>query len=68
MRGTHPGDVGIGVCLTETPDALATRARSVGANVFHAPSVVRDDARRLAVFMMPDRHFFEVVGPTQTVT
>ncbi|MBI5534650.1 MAG: hypothetical protein HY898_18130 [Deltaproteobacteria bacterium] len=63
MRGTHPGDVGIGLCLQEPPDALAKRAGAAGANVFVPPRTLPGDPRKMAVFMTPDRHFFEVMGP-----
>lgn len=62
MRATHPGDVGIGVCIEEPPAHLASRARTQGANVFYGPLPLPRDNRNLTVFVMPDRHFFEVVA------
>lgn len=64
MRGTHPGDVGIGLLDEHGPEAIAERAKKAGANVFLPPRALAGQARSLAVFMMPDRHFFEAVGPT----
>lgn len=68
MRGTHPGDVGIGLCMQEPPDAIVDRARNAGANVFVPPRALPGDPRSMAVFMTPDRHFFEVMGPCPAVT
>jgi hypothetical protein len=59
-RGTHPGDVGIGVVGEGAPAALAERAQACGARVFYGPKRVPGDGRELAVFVLPDRHFFEV--------
>ena len=56
QRTTHAGDVGIGIMDAEGPEATARRARKAGARVFAGP------AGEMAVFMTPDRHFFEVVG------
>lgn len=63
MRGTHPGDVGIGLLVEDGPGAIAERAKKAGANVFVPPRPLPGQARDLSVFMMPDRHFFEAVGP-----
>jgi len=65
MRGTHPGDVGIGLLDDEGPEGIAARARKAGANVFLPPRSMQGQDRSLSVFMMPDRHFFEAVGPTR---
>jgi catechol 2,3-dioxygenase-like lactoylglutathione lyase family enzyme len=62
MRGTHPGDVGIGLSTDESPAEVAARARKAGANVFFGPKPLPGEGRELAVFMTQDRHFFEVVG------
>jgi hypothetical protein len=62
MRGTHPGDVGIGLCGPEGPEALAARARGAGARLLRAATPAGGDGRSMAVFMMPDRHFFEAMG------
>lgn len=61
MRGTHPGDVGIGVVTDEPLSPIAERARSAGANVFVRPAPLKGQNRELTAFMLPDRHFFEVV-------
>ncbi|MFH1464800.1 MAG: hypothetical protein ABIO70_10475 [Pseudomonadota bacterium] len=53
-RVTHPGDVGIGL-VSDDPAALLGRAAQAGAQVFPA-----HPAAPLRVFMLPDRHFFEV--------
>lgn len=58
-RGTHPGDVGIGLEVDGPVSALAQRAAKHG-RVFYGPKT-GPDGRQLAAFMMPDRHFFEVV-------
>lgn len=68
MRGTHPGDVGIGLLDEAGPEAMASRAKKAGANVFLPPRALQGQGRSLSVFMMPDRHFFEVVGPAQKVS
>lgn len=61
MRGTHPGDVGIGLDVAEDLAATAKRAASNQGKVFFGPKRL-DEERDMAVFMLPDRHFFEVVG------
>jgi len=65
QRTTHPGDVGIG--LEADPRAVADRAARRGGGdgkVFFGPKALPgDDGRELAAFVMPDRHFFEVLGP-----
>ena len=61
QRITHPGDVGIGVVARESAQEIAQRVDSVGGRVFFGPEALPEDPRKLAVFVMPDRHFFEVV-------
>lgn len=63
MRTTHPGDVGIGLTCQPDPKALAGRVGEHGGRVFFGPREVPGDGRELAVFVLPDRHFFEVAGP-----
>lgn len=62
MRGTHPGDVGIGLDVAEDLAATAKRAASNQGKVFFGPKRLADEERDMAVFMLPDRHFFEVVS------
>ena len=59
-RGTHPGDVGIGVRTAEPPAAVAERAKQNGATTLYGPKRLAGDGREMAVFALPDRHFFEV--------
>ena len=66
-RVTHPGDVGIGVS-TDDPKTIASSAKSNGAQVFFGPSAIADENRQMAVFMQPDRHFFELLTPRQPST
>ena len=61
-RTTHPGDVGIGLEVDGTPDGIAEQARQHRGQVFFGPQPRAGDGRRMAVFMLPDRHFFEVIG------
>jgi len=59
-RTTHPGDVGFGL---EAPvEAAAARIREQGGRVFWGPRALGDPERRMAVGMLPDRHFFEIVA------
>ncbi len=60
-RTTHAGDVGIGLeCdIAET----SARIDAQGGTVFWGPDSIGDSDRKLAVGMMPDRHFFEIVEP-----
>ncbi len=61
-RITHPGDVALGL---HSDDLLGTmgEARRVGAKLF--PRRASPDAdRELGVFVLPDKHFFEVLGPS----
>ncbi|MBN2196104.1 MAG: hypothetical protein JW751_25025, partial [Polyangiaceae bacterium] len=61
-RTTHPGDVGFGL---ETPvGAAAVRIREQGGRVFWGPRAVDGREQRMAVGMLPDRHFFEIVEAT----
>lgn len=62
QRTTHPGDVGIGLCVDESPAALATRAGARGGKVFFGPRPLPGDGRPCAALVLPDRHFFEVLG------
>ncbi|MBI4702378.1 MAG: hypothetical protein HY744_14750 [Deltaproteobacteria bacterium] len=62
-RTTHPGDVGIGVELDGPPAALGRRAAEQGGRVFFGPAARGADGRELCVLVLPERHFFEVVGP-----
>ena len=59
-RITHPGDVGIGLecAVAQTVDRLA----SLAGTVIWGPTPIGETERKLAVGMMPDRHFFELVG------
>ena len=61
-RITHPGDVGIGLA-SDTPGQLLADAAKAGARVFPRQRPLAD-GRELGVFMVPDRHFFEVLGPS----
>jgi catechol 2,3-dioxygenase-like lactoylglutathione lyase family enzyme len=61
-RGTHPGDVGIGICVAGSPAAVAARAAENGGRVFYGPKRAPGDGREMAVFVLPDRHFFELVS------
>lgn len=62
MRGTHPGDVGIGLDVADDLGSVAKRAASNQGKVFFGPKRLVEEDRDMAVFMLPDRHFFEVVG------
>jgi hypothetical protein len=62
MRTTHPGDVGIGLVVDGSPDALAARATEGGGRVFFGPGPLPGDGRRGAFLMLPDRHFFELLA------
>jgi catechol 2,3-dioxygenase-like lactoylglutathione lyase family enzyme len=61
-RGTHPGDVGIGLCVEGSPAGLVERAAASGARVLYGPKRAPGDGREIAVLVLPDRHFFELVG------
>jgi hypothetical protein len=60
-RTTHPGDVGIGL-LDRAPSDAAGRAAANGGRVFLGPARLPADGREAAFFMLPDRHFFEVLA------
>lgn len=55
-RVTHLGDVGIGVVVDEPAAELAQRVQQEGGQVMQRPG------DPLLVFVLPDRHFFEVVA------
>jgi catechol 2,3-dioxygenase-like lactoylglutathione lyase family enzyme len=59
---THPGDVGIGLHLDAPAGEMASRVAPAGGRVFFGPRPAPGDGREMAVFVMPDRHFFEVLG------
>lgn len=61
QRGTHPGDVGIGVESSATLKEAAHRAKESGAQVFFGPSPLPGDGRQMMVYVTPDRHFLEWV-------
>lgn len=62
MHATHPGDVGIGIDVAEDLPNVARRAGASQGRVFYGPKPLPGEDRSMAVFMLPDRHFFEVVG------
>jgi hypothetical protein len=57
-RGTHEGDVGIGLVVDEPIVDLLRRAKEVGAITLPTPP----GGAELAVIVLPDRHFFEVTA------
>lgn len=61
-KTTHAGDVGIGIETGEDAGSVGKRAASAGASVFPGVHTLREDGRKMAVFMTPDRHFFEAVS------
>jgi catechol 2,3-dioxygenase-like lactoylglutathione lyase family enzyme len=61
QRTTHPGDVGIGIEVESGMQELCARASQHGGRVFRAPSKLANGGRTMAGFMLPDRHFFEIV-------
>ncbi len=61
-RGTHPGDVGIGLVGAGSVADIAARAAAHGGNVFFGPAKLPEDGREMAVFVLPDRHFFELLA------
>ena len=64
-RATHPGDVGIGLEVDGSPAPMAGRAAAQKGKVFFGPrrfSESEDECREMAVFVLPDRHLFEVVS------
>ena len=56
---THAGDIAIGLAASEGPTALAGRAAAAGGSLLLRGGASAADA--LAIFMLPTRHFFEVV-------
>ena len=62
QRATHPGDVGIGLGVEGSPRAISQRVAPAGGRVFFGPQPLAGDDREMAVFVLPDRHFFEVIG------
>jgi hypothetical protein len=60
-RTTHPGDVGLG--LHAPVEQTVARLHAHQGRVFWGPAPVGHDGRRMAVGMLPDRHFFEIVDP-----
>jgi catechol 2,3-dioxygenase-like lactoylglutathione lyase family enzyme len=61
-RGTHPGDVGIGLFVEGSAADTAQRAAASGGRLLYGPKRAPGDGREIAVFVLPDRHFFELVG------
>ena len=59
---THPGDVGLG--LESNVEQTAVRLRQQGGTVFWGPATNSGSETGLAIGMMPDRHFFEIVEPS----
>lgn len=62
LRTTHPGDVGIGLLVDGPVASITNRVPPTGGQVFLGPQPVAPDDREMAVFVLPDRHFFEVLG------
>jgi predicted enzyme related to lactoylglutathione lyase len=58
---THPGDVGFG--LETDVDEVAARMREQGGDIFLGPTPESEGGHRIAIGMLPDRHFFELVDP-----
>jgi hypothetical protein len=65
-RTTHPGDVGIG--LESAVAETAGRLSAQGGTVFWGPESIGESQRKLAIGMMPDRHFFEIAEPATTAS
>lgn len=65
-KTTHPGDVGIG--LNFEPAGFSERAATVRGTTLWGPKKLAGEQRRMCVTMLPDRHFFEVVGPSEPDT
>jgi hypothetical protein len=59
---THAGDVGFG--LVSDDSQTAARLAEQGGTVFWGPTALGDGQNKLAVGMLPDRHFFEIVEPS----
>jgi catechol 2,3-dioxygenase-like lactoylglutathione lyase family enzyme len=62
MRTTHPGDVGIGLCVEGSAATITERVGPAGGRVFLGPVKVEQQQREMAAFVLPDRHFFEVLA------
>lgn len=58
-KTTHPGDVGFG--LQTQLDQAAETVKSQGGQVFWGPRNLGSTSRRMAIGMLRDRHFFELV-------
>jgi len=59
---THAGDVGIG--LTIDDPEIVHRFRECGGQLFWGPNSLNRETQQFAIGVMPDRHFFELLGPT----
>lgn len=58
-RTTHPGDVGLGL---EAPvEETAATLGQHGGRVFWGPRQIGGTGPRMAIGVLPDRHFFEIV-------
>ena len=66
MRTTHPGDVGIGLCVQGAASRITERVAPAGGKVFLGPVEREEDQREMAVFVLPDRHFFEVLAKPES--
>lgn len=62
MKTTHPGDVGIGLRAPGSASEVSDRVAAQGGRVFFGPRPSGPQQSELAVFVLPDRHFFEVLG------
>ena len=60
-RITHPGDTGIGLVLDSSGEEFLQRVRQNKGRVFFDQNRLMGQDQRLAVFILPDRHFFEVL-------
>ncbi len=60
-RITHPGDVAIGLHSEDLPATMGA-AKAAGATLFPRRTTA-EPSRELGVFVLPDKHFFEVLGP-----
>ncbi len=60
-RITHPGDVALGLHADDLP-AVMGAAEGAGAKLFPRRPPI-GDGRELGVFVLPDKHYFEVLGP-----
>ncbi len=56
---THPGDVGIGIRVSDLE--TVHRFREAGGNTFWGPNALQTANEQLAIGVTPDRHFFEIV-------